>query len=117
MLSVAELVPVMQSVLTTDADEAARATGFIKRQRKLTGSLFVQTLVFGWLADPTASVESLTETCAELGVELAPSSLDERFTLQAADCLAAVLSQALEHVLSAHQAVVPLLRRFNGVYL
>jgi len=117
MLNVTHLAPVLQTVLTTDADDAARATGFLRRQRKLTGSVFVRTLVFGWLHDPSASVETLTETCADLGVELAPSSLDERFTPQAADCLAVVLSQALEHVLSARPAAVPLLRRFNGVYL
>jgi hypothetical protein len=117
MLSVAHLAPVMQTVLTTDADDAARDTGFIQRQRKLTGSVFVRTLVFGWLEDPSASVESLTQTCSALGIDLAPSSLDERFTPQAADCLAAVLCQALEHVLTARPAAVPLLRRFNGVHI
>jgi hypothetical protein len=117
MLSVTQLAPVMQTVLTTDADDAARDTGFLQRRRKLTGSVFIRTLVFGWLHDPAASVESLTQTCSELGVELSPSSLDERFTPQAADCLAAVLCHALEHVLTARPVAVPLLRRFNGVYL
>jgi hypothetical protein len=117
MLSVTHLAPVMQTVLNTDANEAARHTGFIRRQRKLTGSVFVRTLVFGWLENPKASVGSLTQTCSELGVDLAPSSLDERFTPQAADCLAAVLCHAMEHVLSARKAAVPLLRRFNGVYI
>ena len=37
----------METVLTTVADAVARATFFIKRQRKLTGATFVQTLVFG----------------------------------------------------------------------
>lgn len=117
MLSLTQLAPVMQTVLTTDADDAARDTGFIRRKRKLTGSVFVRTLVFGWLHDPSASVESLTQTCSELGVDLAPSSLDERFTAEAADCLAAVLSYGLEHVLSARKAAVPLLRRFKGIYI
>src|SRR5262245_19140338 len=117
MVSVTHLAPVMQTVLTTDADDAARDTGFIQRRRKLTGSVFVRTVVFGWLRDPSASVEALTDTAAELGVEIAPSSLDERFTPQAADCLAAVLGTALEHVLTARPAAVPLLRRFNGVYV
>ena len=118
MLSVAHLAPVMQTVLTTDADDAARDTGFIQRQRKLTGSVFVRTLVFGWLEDPSASIESLAQVCSDLlGVPIAPSSLDERFTPPAADCLAAVLCQALEHVLTARPAAVPLLRRFNGVHI
>ena len=36
----------MQQILTTTADEAALKTGFVKRDRKLTGSQFVQTVVF-----------------------------------------------------------------------
>ena len=91
MLSVTHLVPVLQTVLTEDADDAARRTGFLQRRRKLTGSLFVRTLVFGWLHDPSASVEALTQTCADLGVDISPSAFHERFTPQAADCLAAVL--------------------------
>ena len=41
----------MQGVLTQSADEKAIETGFMKRKRKITGSKFIQTLVFGWLRD------------------------------------------------------------------
>ena len=41
----------MQGVLTEAADIIGRKTGFIKRLRKLSGSGFVQTLVFGWLSN------------------------------------------------------------------
>jgi len=46
----------IQSVLTDVADEVARATGFIKRQVKVTGSNFCQTLVIGWLGNPEATL-------------------------------------------------------------
>ena len=42
------VVCAMQTVLTVVADAVARSSGFLKRQRKLTGATFVQTLVFGW---------------------------------------------------------------------
>jgi hypothetical protein len=116
-LNVAQLAGVLQTVFTTDAEEAARDTGFIQRQRQLTGPVFVQTLTFGWLENPAASVEDLTLLAADLGCPLTPQALDQRFTPQAADCLARVVGDALAYVLRARPAAVPLLRRFRGVYL
>jgi len=42
-----KITDAMQVVLSETADAIARKTGFIKRQRKLSGSNFIQTLVFG----------------------------------------------------------------------
>ncbi len=50
----------MQQILTTTADNAARNTGFVKRNRKLTGSQFVQTFVWTWLENPDATYTQLT---------------------------------------------------------
>ena len=116
-LSVPQLAQALQTLLTVDANDAARETGFVKRQRKFSGATFVQTLVFTWLHHPDASLEDLAETALELGVEITPSSIDERFTSQAADCLATVLEQAVDYALAARPAAIPLLRRFAGVYL
>jgi hypothetical protein len=46
---------------------------------------FNQTLVFGFLANPQATLEELTQTAATLGVEISPQALDQRFT--AAACI------------------------------
>ena len=67
-----EVAEAMQTVLSTQADIIASENNFIKRERKLTGSLFVQTLVFGWLANPSSSLEELTQTAATLGVSISP---------------------------------------------
>ena len=40
-----QVVCAMQTVLTIVADTVARISGFLKRQRKLSGATFVQTLV------------------------------------------------------------------------
>ncbi len=54
----------MQGVLTEAADIIGRKTGFIKRLRKLSGSGFVQKLMFGWLGNPNSTVEKLCQTAA-----------------------------------------------------
>lgn len=115
--TVTQLAEVLQTVLTDDADDAARQTGFIKRQRQLTGPAFVRTLVLGWLDNPQAPLEDLAQLAADFGCPLSPQALSLRFTSQAADCLAAVLDHALNYLLAARPAAVPLLRRFNGVYI
>jgi hypothetical protein len=114
--TVAELADVLQEVFTTTAEEAAAASRCIRRVRKLTGATLVQTLVFGWLQNPQASLEELCMVAAELGVELAPQSLDERFTEPTADCLRRVLAQALDRLVAAEPAHADLLQRFAGVY-
>ena len=47
MNKIPQISEAIQTVLTTTADASAQKTGFTKRQSKLTGSAFVQTLVLG----------------------------------------------------------------------
>ena len=51
-VTVADLAATLQAVFTTEAADAAQAAGLFRRTRQLTGPLFVQTLTFGWLANP-----------------------------------------------------------------
>ncbi|MBI1929082.1 IS4 family transposase [Candidatus Poribacteria bacterium] len=111
------VVCAMQTVLTVVAETAARTTGFIKRYRKLTGATFVQALVFGWLSNPKATLEELSQAAATVGVDMTPQSLDERFTQDGAETLKQVLDAAVEQVVAADAQAVPLMERFNGVYV
>ena len=89
----------IQAVLTDQADDLARQTGFIKRQRKWTGSTFVQAVVFGWLADPESSLSSLNQSAATVGVTISVQGLDQRFTPKAAEFLHSVLAAAVQEVM------------------
>ena len=117
MVSVAELTATLQPLFTTVADRAARESGFIQRVRTLTGASFVQSLVFGWLGNPDASLADLTHTAAACDTPLSRQGLAQRFTPQAADCLRRVLAAALTLVVAANPVALPLLARFAGVYL
>ncbi len=106
--------------LTSSARAIARAAKesyFIKRERTLNGSNFVQTLVFGWLANPSSSLEELTQTAATLGVSISPQGLDQRFTPDAASFLKQVLDEAVATIVSSNPVAIPLLMRFNGIYI
>ncbi len=112
-----ELATTLQTVFTTDAEQAARDAGLIRRARQFTGATFVQTLVFGWLDNPQATHDDLAEVAADLGVDITPDALGRRLGPAACDCLQDVLRQALHHVIAAQPAALPLLRRFAGVYV
>jgi hypothetical protein len=117
MTTIAQVAVTMQTVLSTTADAAAQRTRFVQRPRraKLTGSTFTQTLVFGWLADPDASLDSLAQTAAAVGVPITPQALDQRFTPVAAACLQQVLAATVTHLIAADPVAVPVLQRFPHV--
>jgi hypothetical protein len=105
----------MREVLTTTADAAAKATQFVHRTSPLGGATFSQTLVFGFLANPQASLEELAQTAATLGVPITPQALDQRFTPAAAACLEQVLHAAITRIIAADPVAIPLLERFTAV--
>src|SRR5262245_30587242 len=107
----------MREVLTTTADAAAKATQFVHRTSPLGGATFSQTLVFGFLGNPQASLEELAQTAATLGVPITPQALDQRFTPAAAACLEQVLRTAITRIIAADPVAIPLLERFTAVYV
>lgn len=117
MSSLAQVAAAMQTVLTEIAEETARSCGFVRRRRVLSGAAFVQGLVLGFLAHPTATLHQLTQTLAALGAAVSPQALAQRFTPQAAALLEQVLAAAVGQVLAAPAGAAPLLARFTGVYL
>lgn len=114
---ISQVIQAMQTVLTDIADELAQTTNFIKRQVKITGSNFCQTLVMGWLGKPEATLEELCQTAAAIGLEITPQGLEQRFTKEAADFMKAELEEAMAQVIQADAVTIPILQRFKGVYL
>jgi Transposase DDE domain len=117
MTTVPQLAQTLQTLFTTTADAAARATGFVQRRSKLTGAAFVQALVFGWLANPHASLAALAQAAAVAGVAISPQGLDQRCGEAAAAFLEAVLAAAVQAVVAAEPVAIPLLQRFTAVVL
>jgi Transposase DDE domain len=117
MTTIPQVARAMREILTTTADEAARTTRFVQRTSPLSGATFSQTLVFGFLGNPQASLEELTQTAATLGVDISPQALDQRFTAPAAACLQQVLHAAIACVVTADPVAIPLLGRFTAVFL
>jgi hypothetical protein len=107
-----------QQVLEHDANTLAQETGFIQRQRKLTGSTFAQLMVFGAASNPCPTYTDWTQAAALAGTLITPQGIEQRFTPQAAHFLYALLQRFVGRVITlCTPAVAPLLQRFAGVYI
>jgi hypothetical protein len=116
--TIAELSTTLQTLLIKDADRLGRESGFIQRQRKLSGASFVQSLVFGWQANPQASLEELCQSAANCGVSISPQGLQDRLNSpQAAEFVRRMLEQSLTYVVIGEAEQATWLGRFTGVYL
>lgn len=118
MTSVAYVGEQMKRILSERANELARQTGCIQRERKFSGASLLQTLVFGWQQHADASLEMLAST-AELGeVSVTDTAVHKRFTPQCAAFLQAILAEMSSVVVqAAHDVPIQLLRRFEAVIL
>jgi len=106
----------MNEILNERANVLAKETGAIQRVRKFGGADLVQTLVFGWMQHPNASLEMLSSTAAIRQVYVSDTAVDNRFTPKCADFLHAVLEALLTVVVQAEEVMAPkLLRRFTAV--
>ena len=115
--SLQELAEILQQLLIIDANQLGRSSGFIQRQRKLTGSSFVQALVFGWQANPHASLEELCQAACASGVTISPQGLQERLNERGAAFLKQMLERSLSYMVQAEAGAIAFLKPFKGVYL
>jgi hypothetical protein len=112
-----EIAEAMWDVLTIEANHAGRESQFIKRKRKLSGASFVQSLVFGYLAKPSATTEELRQAASAVDVEITRQGIDKRFGPESAQCLEMVLRASVRQVIKAAPVDVDILKRFTAVHL
>lgn len=117
MKTLTQIAETMQHLLTEVADRIGRESGFIQRQRKLSGASFVQTLVFGWMAKGDSTMEELSQSAANVGVQVSRQGLDERFNETAANFLKQMVAESVKCVLRGNPVSNDVLERFNGVYV
>ena len=108
----------LQALFIHDAQEIGRSSGFIQRERKLNGASFAQSLIFGWQANPQASLEDLCQSASVCGVQISPQGMQERLNSPEANTfLYQLLMQGLSYVVESNGERGDLLAQFNGVYI
>src|SRR6266700_132936 len=90
-VQIEELEHILQTLLTQTANDLARETHFVQRTSPLSGAMFAQTLILGWLALPEASYTQLQQMMALRGCPVSAQALEKRMTPCAADFLLSFL--------------------------
>jgi hypothetical protein len=118
MTSVAQIGRCLKYILEERANVLARQTGCIKRHRKFSGADLAQMLVFGWLAQPDASLEMLASLAATREIQVSDTAVHKRFNRACAHFLHALLEEMMSVLVEASQdAPLELLKRFESVVL
>lgn len=106
----------VKEFLEVVSEEIARETGFVKRKRAITGAMFAQALIFGWMVNPEASYTQLQQMLAILGCTASAQALEQRMTERGADFLLTLLSGLLGVCVESEGVMCEVLQRFNGVF-
>jgi len=114
---VSRVASAVQRVFGTVAEEVGRECQLIKRRRVFTAASLAKTLVFGFLQNPRASWEELAEVAATCGAPVSPQAVEQRFTPQLVRFLFGLCERMVGEVVAAAPSLVPLLQRFNGVFM
>jgi hypothetical protein len=117
MNSVTQLTETLRQILEEETNTLAKESGFIQRERVLSGADFAQTLIFGWLSEPEITLDGLAQVAGRRGVEITASGLCQRFTPAAAEFLQRLLGRLTQVRLQAEVTPLALLKRFTAVII
>jgi hypothetical protein len=117
MTTITQLAATLCELFTSVANGIAEVTQSVRQRSKLTGAAFAQALVSGWLANPQATEEQLAQAAAAVGVPITAQGLAAHFSRPAAELMRRLLEMAVGQAIAAQPAALPILQRFNGVYL
>lgn len=117
MRIVEQVAAAVQVVLISLSQEVGKVSGIIRRERKFDAATLAQTLVFGFLRNPRARDEDLAQMAAVCGVPVTPQAIGQRFNWALVAFLRQLLEAAVKEVVKAPPVLIPLLERFQGVYV
>jgi len=117
MFQLAKAGEAIQTFFQRTAERLARVSGFVQRASKITGAHWIQTLTFGFIETPEATLNQLAQVSTDLGVPVTPQGLEERMTDEAVEFLQAMFSESLKLFRQEHSLPVELLDRFSAVEL
>src|SRR5258708_9249157 len=108
MTSITQIENAMNEIFNERANVLAKESGAIQRVRKFRGADLLQTLVFGWMQHPDASLETLSSMATLRKVYVSDTAIDHRFTPTCADFFHAVLEAVVAAVVLEDSSTIVL---------
>lgn len=118
METIAQISRNLVRLLGRQAEQTGIEMGIIQRQRKFSARSLLQTLVWGFQSNPTASYTDLAISAASVGVEISPQGIEQRFTEKTGKFLKQMIAESMKLTIEQQQPkAANLLERFEGVYI
>src|SRR5258708_4562217 len=111
MQIIAKVGSALQHLFGAAVKQAAEASGVVIRQRKFSAMSLAKTFVLGFLAKPDASDEDLARMAVQVGADVTPQAVEQRYTPRLEQFLKDLLDEALEQVVGSNKALAPILER------
>jgi hypothetical protein len=116
--SISQVERSLKYILEERANVLARETGVSNDRGNSAEPIGSQTLVFGWLSHPDASLEMLASVATLRQVDVTDTAVHQRFTQACAHFLHAILEEMTSVVVEADRQVpLELVSRFEAVVL
>jgi len=111
-----EISSIVNKFFEKTSKSIAIITKFVQRKSKMTGEVYLKTLVLGFLENPQASLLELADFCSyNLDIEITKQGLDERINNYAVDFLKEMFAKAILSFRNASCINLPLLNQFSQV--
>jgi hypothetical protein len=115
MTDITQISTEMQDILGEKANQIAHQTSFVRREVKVSGSNFAQTLVFGFLDNPKMSYREMRQTARYSGLDISAQGLEQKFSQSSAYFMQALLEKVVQQVVCASAIDIELLNRFPAI--
>jgi hypothetical protein len=117
MQSIAKVGSALQRLFGTIVEAVAETSGVIKRQRKFSAVSLAKTFVLGFMAKPDASDEDLARMAVQVGADVTPQAVAQRYNPKLERFLKDTFEKATREVVGSNKALAPILERFTSVPL
>jgi hypothetical protein len=106
----------LQRFFHGEAELTGKVTFFTRRRSKVTASRFLQCVVFGWLANPLASLNDLAAFFLDhWDIRVSPQGLDDRIHRSTVAFMKSMLQDALLTLCHPSNVPIPVLTQFSEV--
>lgn len=105
----------IQAFMQPIATEQGAISRFVKRQSKMTATVFAETLILGLLNNPEASLNDLVQVSGKLGVDISEPGLHGRINDEGVELLKNLLDSSLKQFAANGAVPAKVLSRFSRV--
>ena len=99
------------------AETIARQTKFVQRESVMTGLKFLETLVFGYMKNPKASLRQLAQESTKLGVKISSQGIDDRINGYSVGYMKEMYLKAFTQFKSQQALPMEIVKQFTKLFL